>query len=96
VCVYDPTRDQLVVRWQASQDFVVTKWFAGLPRAFAPLWQVTHELGAMPACVKLAGVHDVVRWHESQGIAVGRWLPGLPFAAAPLWHVKHAPGATPT
>jgi hypothetical protein len=84
MCVYDVTRDQLVVRWQSSQDFIVTKWFAGLPLALAPLWQVKHELGAMPVCVKFAGVHAVVRWHESHDIVVGRCLPGLPLALEPL------------
>ena len=70
--MYDVTGLQLVVRWQESQDLVVTKWLAGLPLALAPLWQVTHELGAMPVCVKFAGVHAVVRWHESHDMAVGR------------------------
>jgi len=92
---YDVTGVQLVVRWQESQDRVVTKWLPCLPFALAPLWQDTHDFGAIPVCVKFAGVHEVVRWHESHDIAVGRWLPGLPFAPAPLWHVTHEPGAMP-
>jgi len=71
-CVYEVTGVQLVVRWQESQVFVVTKWFAGLPLAPEPVWHVAHALGAIPVWVKFAGIHAVVRWHESQDNAVGR------------------------
>jgi len=70
--VYEVTGVQLVVRWQESQVFVVTKWFAGLPLAPEPVWHVAHALGAIPVWVKFAGIHVVVRWHASQDNAVGR------------------------
>ena len=60
-----------VVRWQASQDCVVGKWFDGLPAAVVPLWHVAHEPAVTPLWLNVAGSHAVVRWQASQLCVVG-------------------------
>jgi hypothetical protein len=85
-----------VVRWQLSQDAMVTTWFAGLPRAPEPLWQVAQLPGATLAWLKLAGIQALVRWQLSQAAMVTTWPEGLPGALEPLWQVMHEPGRTPT
>ena len=54
-----------------SQDAVVGKWLAGLPRALEPLWQVMQVPGATPVWLNVAGIQPVVRWHVSQDAVVG-------------------------
>ena len=49
------------VRWHASQDCVVGRWFAGLPVEIVPLWQVAHVPEATPLWLKVAGVQADVR-----------------------------------
>ena len=39
---------QAVVRWQASQDWVVGMWLPGLPAAVLPLWQLAQVPGLTP------------------------------------------------
>ncbi len=70
---------------------MVTKWFAGLPVALDPLWQLEQLPGATPVWLKVAGIQAVVRWHWSQLAVVGRWLAGLPVAVEPLWQVEQLP-----
>jgi hypothetical protein len=59
-----------VVRWQVSQDAVVTTWFAGLPLALVPLWHVAQVPGTTPVCENVAGIQAVVRWQVSQEAVV--------------------------
>jgi hypothetical protein len=61
---------QAVVRWQVSQEAVVATWFAGLPRALVPLWQVAQVPGVTLAWLKVAGSQAVVRWQVSQEAVV--------------------------
>ena len=86
---------QALVRWQESHAAVVTTWFAGLPRALEPLWQLAQVPGATLAWLNWAGDHTVVRWQESHEALVWMWLAGLPFAVMPLWQLMQLPGATP-
>jgi hypothetical protein len=60
-----------------------------------PLWQVEQVPGAIPVCVKVAGVQAVVLWQVSHACVVGMWPLGLPMAVVPLWQVEQVPGATP-
>jgi hypothetical protein len=73
-----------VVRWQESQERMVTKWLAGFPVAFVPLWQVAQLPGATPVCAKFAGAQAVVRWHESHERSVARCRAGRADALVPL------------
>lgn len=52
---------QALVRWQASQAWVVTMWLLVLPVAVVPLWQVAQVPGATPVWLKVAGFQPVVR-----------------------------------
>ena len=45
-----------MVRWQASQDWVVGMWLPGFPVAVLPLWQLAQAPGLTPLWLKLAGV----------------------------------------
>ena len=72
------------VRWQASQDCVVGRWFDGLPVAVVPLWQVAQLPAVTPLWLNVAGSHAVVRWQASQDCVVGIWFAGLPVALVPL------------
>ena len=59
------------MRWQLSHAAVVGIWFAGLPRAVAPLWQVAHEPGTTPVWLNVAPVKLVVLlWHVSHAAVV--------------------------
>ena len=58
-------------------------WFAGLPVALVPLWQLAHAPVTL-AWSNLTFVQLVVMWQVSHPAVVGMWLAGLPVAAAPL------------
>jgi len=85
-----------VVRWQSSQDRLVTKWFGVLPVAMVPLWQVLQVPGTTPVWLNTAPSQVTVVWQESQERVVGRCVGCLPVAAGklPLWQVLQVPGAT--
>ena len=84
------------VRWQESHEAVVITWFAVLPRALEPLWQLAQVPGATRAWLKVAGSQAVVRWQESHEAVVTTWLAGLPFALEPLWQEAQEPAAIAT
>jgi hypothetical protein len=52
---------QLVVRWQESQEAVVTTWPAGLPGAVTALWQLVQLPAATPWWVNTTAVQLEVR-----------------------------------
>jgi hypothetical protein len=85
-----------LVRWQLSQEAVVTMCRACLPAAREPLWQAAQVPGATFAWLKLAGTQALVRWQLSQEAVVAMWLAGLPEARAPVWQLMQAPGCTAT
>ena len=49
------TGDQLAVLWQLSQLLELAMWFADLPTAFVPLWQLAQP-EVTPAWSKVAEV----------------------------------------
>jgi hypothetical protein len=64
-------------------------WFAGLPNAVEPLWQVAHPV-VIPVWLNCAPVKVVVDlWHSSHAAVVGTCVAGLPNAVVPLWQVAH-------
>jgi hypothetical protein len=67
-----------------SQEAVVATWFAVLPFALVPLWQLAQVPGATPVWLKVAGSQPVVRWQVSQEAVVATWFAVLPFALVPL------------
>ena len=76
--------------WQVSQAVVVVRWFADLPAACVPLWQLA-QLPLIPAWLKLAGVQAEVEWQSLHCAVVAMWLAGLPSALLPLWHDEQVP-----
>jgi hypothetical protein len=58
-------------------------WFAGLPVACVPLWQVAHEPVTL-AWSNRTLVHVDVLWQLSHPAAVAIWFAGLPVAEEPL------------
>jgi hypothetical protein len=46
-------------------------WFADLPAAVVPLWQVVQVPGAMPVWFIVAGFQLAVLWQVSQACVVG-------------------------
>jgi hypothetical protein len=78
-----PANDE-VLRWQVSHGVVVGKWFAGLPLAVVPLWQVAQPV-VTPVWLKAAPANEVVLlWQVSQAALVVTWPAGLPIAVEPL------------
>ena len=66
-------------------------WFAGLPSACVPLWQLAHPL-VMPVWSKVAFLNEVVLlWQFSHGSDVTIWFAGLVTTPAnwPPWQVEH-------
>ncbi|RMH48878.1 MAG: hypothetical protein D6688_01430 [Alphaproteobacteria bacterium] len=61
-------------------------WFAGLPVAVEPLWQLTQE-PVTPEWSNRTLVHDVEVWQSSQVFDDGMCVDDLPFATVPSWHV---------
>jgi hypothetical protein len=72
-----------LVEWHASQVFGAGMWFAGLPGAVLPLWQVIQVLLTRLWSI-LAGDHALVEWHASQVFGTGMWFAGLPATEVPL------------
>jgi hypothetical protein len=65
-------------------------WFAVLPVATRPLWQV--EQAPFTASWSNRTLDQLeVTWQSSQVLVVGIWLPGLPVACVPLWQVEQEP-----
>jgi hypothetical protein len=63
----NPAGTHATVRWQLSQDAVVTRWFAGLPGATNPVWQVMHVPGATVVWLKRAPAQVAAeRWQVLQ------------------------------
>jgi len=62
---------QAVVRWQESQDAVVTMWLGVLPFAREPLWQEAQDPVAMATWLKRAPANVDVLWQDSQGCVTG-------------------------
>jgi hypothetical protein len=81
-----------VVRWQVSQDAVVTTWFVGLPLALVP-WQLAQVPATTPVWLNVAGSQAVVRWQVSQDAVVTTWFVGLPLALVP-WQLAQVPATT--
>jgi hypothetical protein len=52
-------KNDVVDLWQVSQAAVVCTWFAGLPLAVVPLWQLAQPV-VMPVWLKAAPKNEVV------------------------------------
>ena len=70
---------------------VVLTWFAVLPVALTPLWQLEQVVALVKVLWSaLAPVQIVVDlWQLSQLAVVERWLAVLPVATVPLWQLEH-------
>lgn len=72
--------DEKPALWQLSQARLASEatagngvWFADLPVALTPLWQLAQLPGATPAWLKPeAGFQPLVRWQLSQLAVVGK------------------------
>jgi hypothetical protein len=83
------------VRWQVSQDAVVTTWPAGLPVAWFPLWHVAQLPGCTPTWLKRAPANVAVVWQALQGWVTGMWFLGITTAETRLpivWQEAHCVG----
>jgi hypothetical protein len=65
-------------------------WFAFLPIAFVPLWQLAHVPIAL-TWENVAGDQAVGRWQSSQIFDVVKCAGVLPVAVVPLWQLEHEP-----
>jgi hypothetical protein len=59
-----------LVLWQVSHEAVVATWFADLPVALEPLWQVAQLPGVTVVWLKFAGRQTLVLWQVSQDAVV--------------------------
>ena len=57
---------QAVVPWQLPHSALVAMWFAGLPVAVVPLWQLEQVPMTWAWSTRVAGFHAVVAWQASQ------------------------------
>src|SRR5215470_4793166 len=84
---------KFVGEWQLSQGVggvPIGMWFAGMPVAATPLWQLAQS-PVMPSCVNVAPVQLSVVWQASHSRSVTMWFGGLPCAWVPLWQVEQLP-----
>ena len=79
-----------MVVWQVSQAVVVVRWFADLPAACVPLWQLA-QLPLIPAWLKFAGIQAEVEWQSLHCAVVAMCVAGLPAAVVPLWQDEQVP-----
>jgi hypothetical protein len=69
--------------WHSSQGRVVTKWFAGLPVALVPLWQLAHD-PVTAEWSNVAGTQARVEWQSPHWAFVAMCAEGFPVATVPL------------
>ena len=84
---------QAVVRWQVSQDAVVTRGLRSCPWRWCR-WQVAQVPATTPVWLNVAGSQAVVRWQVSHDAVVATWFAVLPLALVPLWQVAQVPATT--
>src|SRR5579864_6999078 len=70
-CVNTAPNHVTVLLWQVSHGATVGTWFAGLPSAVAPSWQLAQPV-AIPAWLKVVAPPKlaVLLWQPSHGAAV--------------------------
>jgi hypothetical protein len=84
-----------LVLWQSSQVLPLAIWFADLPVAMQPFWQLAHVPSTETWSTRSAGAQRELLWQFSQVLVVAMWVEFLPVAVMPLWQLAQFPDTAP-